>query len=221
MRRQKNFTDEKEKMISKELYGEISRFIEENRPAEIPECFAPAADILSAEEKRPDEIPANQLSRKASAERPERTKKAKTRFRAAPLAAACAPAPVFEAEESSLGEALSAIDESFSQMLLRKIDEKGLKDSECYRRANIDRKLFSKIRSNPQYRPSKPTAILFALALGLSLGETKEMLMKAGYALSHSSKSDIIIEFFLTKGIHDVATINDALYEFDLPVLGG
>ena len=115
---------------------------------------------------------------------------------------------------ASLSDALSMLDESFADMLFRKIDERGMTDAQCYKKAGIDRKLFSKIRGNRLYKPSRPTAVALAVALELSMDETKELLMKAGYALSHSSKFDIIIEF-IGRGNYDRFAINEALYEFD------
>ncbi|MDD4101885.1 MAG: hypothetical protein PHU80_04550 [Kiritimatiellae bacterium] len=108
---------------------------------------------------------------------------------------------------------------SFSRRLLELIRKSGLSEVEVYRRAHVDRKLFSKIRSDPGYQPRKTTAVAFALALRLSVDETHELLVSAGFALSSSSPFDLIVRFFIERGVYDLLTINDALYAFRQPIL--
>ena len=123
--------------------------------------------------------------------------------------------------EGDLAAALAHLDKGFAETLFDLIDAKGISDVECYKRANVDKKTFSKIKCNKNYKPSKITAVSFAIALRLSIEETEHLLKTVGFSLSGSNKFDVIIEYFVTTGNYrDIFEVNETLYQFDQPTLG-
>lgn len=126
----------------------------------------------------------------------------------------------FRKPKLTLAQLLEQTDAGFSETLLKLIDSSGKKDSQVYTRANVSRQHFSKIRNNPDYKPTKATAVAFAIALELDLEQTRDLIGRAGYALTNSSKFDVIIMYFIGSGNYDLFEINAALFEFDQPLLG-
>lgn len=138
--------------------------------------------------------------------------------------AALAPSSEVRAHRSrvptSLDERLATLDPTFSETVLALVDERGMTDAEVYHRANLSRQLFSKLRGNPGYRPAKATAVALCMGLGLDLDEAEDLLARAGYALSSSSASDVVVRWFLERGIHDVLRLNEVLFAYGLPLVG-
>lgn len=134
-------------------------------------------------------------------------------------AAPSMPLPMM-APSAALDDLMERLDEPLSDTLLKLIDAKGKTDVEVYKRANIDRKLFSKIRKGHGYTPRKPTILALAIALEMTLPETDDLLERAGYALSHASKFDVIVEYFIVSGRYDIFEINEVLFQYDQPLLG-
>jgi O-acetyl-ADP-ribose deacetylase (regulator of RNase III) len=129
-------------------------------------------------------------------------------------------APMAAGPPVGIDRAIGRLDEPFAKTLLRLIDGKGMSDVEVYKRANLDRRLFSKIRSNPLYMPGKRTVLALSVALELSPSEAEDLLKRAGFALSRSQKLDVIVEYFLREGRYDIFEINETLFYYDQPLLG-
>lgn len=192
--------DKKSYEFSKKLFTEISEFIDDEYVEEHDEdCIA---ELEAFEQSFSEEL----ICKECSAPTPI-------------MASQCLPKD--SAADKSLHEYMKAMDKPFAYKLFDWIDKRGMTDVECYKKANIDKKTFSKIKCNPKtYKPSKQTAVAFAIALRLNLDETQDLLASAGLTLSRSFTFDKIIRYFIQKEIYDIFIINEALFEFDQVLLG-
>ncbi len=194
--------DRKSYEFSKVVFDEISELVNDDYVEEQAAIFSSEIDCLE-EALLPDEI------------------RKRDRCTPAPKLCSSMPAPQSNTKSKSLEEYMKSMDKSFAYKLFDYIDSKGMTDVECYKKANVDKKTFSKIKCNPDtYKPSKQTAVAFAIALELTLDETQDLLASAGMTLSRSFTFDKIIRYFLQKGIYDIFEINEALFEFDQVLLG-
>jgi len=188
--------------ISEKLFADIVSYIDDNCQA--PIMLMQASYSFRALEKSSDDT-LEALARQPKAAAPRFSKRKKD----------C------EEKSASLDEMLKNLDKGFADTLFDLIDEKGMTDVECYKRANVDKKTFSKIKCNKDYRPSKVTAVSFAIALRLNIDETNRLLNTVGLSLSHSNKFDVIIEYFITTGNYEsIFDVNEVLYKFDQITLG-
>jgi len=190
--------------VSEELLGAVESYIGEHYVEEKTHRYSPR-ELLDVERKALSDIEMLDMSRLM----PLMTEEA--------VFADAISAPM----GASIDDLVGNLDEPFSATLMRLIDATGRKDSDVYNRANIDRRLFSKIRSNAQYAPSKPTVLAFAIALELTLDQTEDLLERAGFALSRSRKFDVIVEYFIQSRKYDIFEINEVLFSYDQPLLGG
>ena len=193
--------------LSEKLFHRVASYIDQHyvEEKEAQEYSAGCSDSC---------LPAPQRRRDWKLERRER-------FAVVEESAAGYAVPVAAPKAASLEEMMKRLDAGFSETLLRLIDKTGKKDSEIYKKANLSKQHFSKLRNNPDYKPTKQTAIALAIALELDLEQTKDLIGRAGYALTNSSKFDLIICYFIEQRKYNIVEINLALYEFDQSLLGG
>lgn len=209
--------------LTGKIFSGVDRFIDENYVKEKtleeygPEADEECADADITERRRDRRLNLHRKMLSAEEVRGAMPPSANACMAGAAMAA---PASASASAQRSLEDVVKNISETWSESLLRIITEKGYSDVEIYRRANVDRKLFSKIRSNRDYKPKKSTAVAFALALKLNLDETKDFIGRAGYAFSPSSRFDLIVEYFIENEVYDFMTINVALFNHNEPLLG-
>lgn len=194
---------------SLDSYGEVALRIEDAQGEKSFFAFDGAVLAADAIESLDLDFDLNALS--APAVEPERAAAPRGRARA------CAPRAI---DEGEVAELLDKLDASFSQTVLSLIDARGLTDVEVYKRANLSRQLFSKIRRDQGYKPTKATAVALAIALELSLDECDDLLERAGFSLSTSSKFDVIVRYFIERECYDIYKLNAMLFAFDQPLLG-
>ena len=215
--------------LSDKIFAGVDQFIDENYVGEkTAEEYSSVNLRAGLEAHVADECAEEPIERKAA--RRERNRNERRglfgsgsnamRMDSAIPPVAAAGAACASVAPRSLEDVVKNVSETWQESLLRLITERGYSDTEVYKRANVDRKLFSKIRTNKNYQPKKNTAVAFALALRLNLDETKDFLMRAGYAFSPSSKFDLIIEYSIEHGVYDLMLINGALFDHDQPQLG-
>ena len=192
--------------LSEDVMGGIEQFIDEH-----------AAQAILEEEY--DAGYAYELRRRMQWRRQQAAMNS-ARVESEPTPATPEPAPLPDFSGGDLDDVLGATGKSFQQRLFELIDLSGLDDVTVYKKANIDRKVFSRIRCKPDYKPTKKTAVAFAVALRLDLPTTRDLLARAELALSPSSRFDLIVSYFITHKIYDIFEINAALFKYGQPILG-
>ena len=205
--------------LSEKLFHSVASYIDETyiRETTLDEYGVENSEYIREKESRLLRRRNNLILESRASAPAERSKE---KMSLEPTESSCFDFASAFSREDDLNSVLGKMDAGFSQTLLQMIDRTGKKDSEIYKKANIDRKLFSKIRNNPDYKPSKATALAFAIALELNIDETKDFISRAGYALSHSSKFDVIVEYFIIHNKYDVFELNGVLFAFDQPLIG-